>query len=139
MKTIGKLRAAFAAIAIIGTAAGCATFNESGAYRFEAVGQPVPSNAGTTLTVRMLNVANGQRVTDAEVFYLHPVYPISPRATPAVQWERTPLKPDGHGDYIFQGSNLHAGDTLRLTARVPGSENLVVGTVETPRPGSAPG
>src|SRR5882672_8011606 len=100
MKTNTKIRSMVAAIAVIVTTAACAGLNESNAYKFETVGQPVVTNAGRTLTVRMVNASTGQPVTNAEVFVIHPVWALSPRAVPAVQWARTPLKPDGQGNYL---------------------------------------
>ena len=138
MKTFGTFGAVFAAVAVLGVTAGCATVGQSSAYRFEVVGEPVPTGTGTMLTVRLLNAATGQRVTDAEVFSIRTVWAISPKAIPAAQSQRTPLKPDGHGDYLYESSSIHAGEKLNLSASVPGSANRIVGTIETPR-SSGPG
>jgi hypothetical protein len=131
MKTNTKIRSMVVAIALIVTTAACAGLNESNAYKFETVGQPVVTNSGSTLTVRMVNASNGQPVTNAEVFAVHAVFLPSTKTVPSVQWVRTPLKPDGHGDYLYEGANLNGGATLRLTARLPGTDAQIVGTVET--------
>jgi hypothetical protein len=136
MKTVTS-RAMVAAIAMIVTA-GCAGLIESSTYKFEIVGQPVATNAGRTLTVRMVNASNGQPVRNAEVFAVHAVFAPSLKALPSVQWVRTRLKPDGHGDYLYEATNLNAGEALRLTARVPGADAQIVGTVETGGRKSAP-
>ena len=133
MKPRTRIHRIVAAVVLMVTVAGCAGLNESSAYRFEIVGQPM--NAGRTLTVRMVNASNGQRVTNAEVYTLRLVNTLSPKAVPSTQWQRTALKPDGQGNYVYDGPGT--GQTLRLTARVPGADALIVGTVatRTPSPG----
>lgn len=127
MNLATKIRVLVAAVAVIATITGCASLGESSAYRFEIVGQPVITNVGSTLTVRMVNASNGEPVTNAEVVAVRAVLVPSPK--PSFRWVRTPLKPDGHGDYLYEGSN--PGATLKLTARVPGVDVYITGTVET--------
>jgi hypothetical protein len=133
MKLRARILKIVAAIAVVATAAGCASLSESTAYRFEVVGQPMISRADRTLTVRMVNASNGQPVTNAEVYALRIVNTYSPKAVPSTQWQRTALRPDGQGNYVYDGPGV--GETLRLTARVPGADALIVGTVATRRPG----
>lgn len=133
MKLRTKIHRIGAAAVLLVTVAGCASLSESSAYRFEIVGQPMLANAGRTVTVRMVNASNGQPVTNAEVYALRVVNALSPKAVPSVQYQRTPLRPDGQGNYVYDGPGT--GETLRLTARVPGSGALIVGTVATRRPG----
>jgi uncharacterized GH25 family protein len=135
MKPRTRIHRIVAAVALILTAAGCAGLSESTAYRFEVVGQPMIANAGRTLTVRMVNASNGQPVMNAEVYALRVVNTLSPKAVPSTQWQRTALRPDGQGNYVYEGPGT--GQTLRLTARVPGAGALIVGTVatRTPNPG----
>ena len=135
MKPRTKIHRIGAAAAILVTVAGCASLSESSAYRFEIVGQPMIASIGRTVTVRMVNASNGQPVTNAEVYALRAVNALSPKAVPSVQYQRTALRPDGQGNYLYEGPGT--GQTLRLTARVPGANALVVGTVatRTPNPG----
>ena len=139
MNTATKIRSIAAAVAVIVATAGCASLNESAEYRFEIVGQPATSSAGTTFTVRMLKASNGQRVTNAEIFVTHPEFAISPKAVPWVRYERIALKPDGQGDYLYQGANIRGSETLSLSARVPGVNESIIGTLVTRSTNSTPG
>lgn len=135
MKPRTRIYKMVAAAAMILTVAGCASLSESAAYRFEVVGQPVVTGAGSALTVRMVNASTGQPVTNADVYALRLVNALSPKAVPSTQWQRTALNPDGQGNYVYEGPGT--SETLRLTARVPGAGAPIVGTVvsRTPGPG----
>ena len=133
MKPRTRIHKIVAAVAVILTAAGCAGLSESTAYRFEIIDQPMIASGGRALTVRMVNALNGQPVTNAEVYALRLVNTLSPKAVPSTQWQRTSLKPDGQGNYVYEGPGT--GGTLRLTARVPGAGAPIVGTVATRTPG----
>ena len=131
MKPRTRIYRTVAVGAFIATLAGCAGLTESSAYRFEVVGQP---NAGRTLIVRMVDASNGQPVTNAEVFALRAVTAVSPKASPPIQYERARLRPDGQGNYVYDGPAT--GGTLRLTARVPGTSGPILGTLATRTPPS---
>ena len=55
------------------TNAGCASV-ESDSYRFEVVSRPANRGSGEPLVVRLVNVASGQSVTNAQVFALSTVF-----------------------------------------------------------------
>lgn len=131
MKPRTRIYRAVAIGAFIATLAGCAGLSESSAYRFEIVGQP---NTGRTLVVRMVDASNGQPVTNAEVFAVRAVTAASPKAMPPIQYDRTRLRPDGQGNYVYDGPAT--GGTLRLTARVPGISSPIMGTLATRTPPS---
>ena len=126
MNSIKTIRAIFVVLVIVATA-GCASVSGSSAYRFELVAQRGTTNAAT-ITVLMVDASTGQAVTNANVYAFPPEHTLSAKDIRWVRWIK--LKPNGRGGYVYQGTNLHAGETIRLNARVPSLDTLIVGTVE---------
>lgn len=130
MKPRTRIYRTVAVAALTASLAGCAGLTESSAYRFEVVG----TDTGRAVTVRMVDTSNGQAVTNAEVYALRVVTALSPKAVPSTQWRHTRLRPDGQGNYVYEGPAT--GGTFRLTARVPGTSGPIVGTLATRTPPS---
>ena len=128
MKPRTRICGIVAVVALMVTTAGCASLSESSVYRFEVVGP----DTGRAVTVRMVDASNGQAVTNADVYALRLVTALSPKAVPSVQYQRTALRPDGQGNYVYEGPST--GGTLRLTARVPGASAPIMATVFTGTP-----
>jgi hypothetical protein len=80
-----------------------------------------------TVTVRLAH-ADGSATTGAQLF--------------VVRWNQTvgkgtlnkerlvPLLAGDHGDFSYTSDSLHAGDTLRLAARIGPDDALIHGSIE---------
>lgn len=129
-----KLRMSALAGVLVATIAGGA-LAASEDYRFEVVQPPVGSACGLIATVRLIHVASGQPVTDAEVFQRSSkvVFNISNKALPSTVVQTTPLRPDGHGNYqLIVGSPQKGGTSVTLLARVPAGSTTVRDLVALP-------
>lgn len=125
-----KQRATVTAVILLAAiASGCASTFESDAYKFEIVGQPVIGDTRSTIAVRLVNISNERSVADAEVFALRTQFTPNPRAIVWATQTRVPLRPDGRGDFLYEGHDLHAGETLWLLARVAGEDSPIRGSV----------
>jgi hypothetical protein len=110
-------------------------------YKFETVRRPGSGNPSSTFIVRLVNVANGQQVSNAEVFALRMVFAPNYKGHLTIMDRRVALKSDGGGDFIYEAGDvdpreageLHPGETVRLVARVAGENSLIRGTVKVDR------
>lgn len=112
----------FLAIAgITAVLAGCQTFNQSGEYKFEQVGQ----RTGNTVPVRLVR-ADESPVVGSQLYFVSWTHE-GPKVTP--KQHLTPLQPDAQGNFVYRGNDLDTGDTLRLAARVGSDSSLIYGSV----------
>lgn len=102
-------------------------------YRFE-LGRPVEaSGSGSAVTVALVHVPSGRRVTDADVFRREIVF--REKGPVRVDERRTPLTPDGQGDYrLVTRYPLSSGATLQLGALLPNESGFVRGSVRLDAP-----
>ena len=127
MKNITKLLTGPAVIAAALALAACQTvFNESADYKFELVGKPVANGGGTTVSVRLARTDESP-VAGAQLYVVRWRYAGS-KATPSEQL--SPLQPGTQGNFTYSSGSLHAGDTLRLAARIAPDGALIHGSVE---------
>ena len=102
----------------------------SNAYRFQLAQDPVNSDTGWVVDVRLVDNRTGQPVTNAEIFKRQMVpVPLS-KAAQSFQEKLTPLTPDGRGGYLYSQDSFRFGETLDLAARVPGKTGVVRGAVQ---------
>src|ERR1700730_17176279 len=114
-----------AAMTILATiASGCVSAT-SASYKFEVVGQPVFNDSDSALAVQLVNVANGQPVSNAEIAALPTRLAPNYKGQLAFRTIRVPLKSDGHGDFLYEAGDLHPHEILGLVARVPGEGSLI--------------
>ena len=113
----------FLAIAgITAVLAGCQTFNQSGEYKFEQVGQ----RTGTTMAVRLVHIDESP-VVGSQIYFVSWTHE-GPKVTP--KQHLTPLQFDAQGNFVYRGNDLDSGDTLRLAARIEPEGSLIYGSVE---------
>ena len=125
MKNIGLTRMAFATAVLISLSGGVALASID--YSFNVVGQP----SGNTLTVRVVDPATGQAVTDAHLFRVQVEYR-GAKSMPPVVYHYIPLPSDGHGGYVYEGRDVQAGATLKVVARAENSDSFTWGSVRVP-------
>jgi hypothetical protein len=102
--------------------AGCQTLASSEGYKFEQIGQRTP----TTVSVRLVR-ADETYVSGTRLYAVHWTHE-GPKATPKQQL--LPLEPDAQGNFVYRGTNIDAGDTLRLAARIGPDGSPIYGSVE---------
>ena len=123
------MRVTIAAALLAVTSTGCVSI-DSDSYRFELVSQPMPSGSDTPLMVRLVNVADGRSITNAQVFALRTVFAPSREGQLTIREIRVGLKVGMPGEFIYDAGDLHPPETMWLAARVPGERSLVRGRVE---------
>ena len=116
------------ALLIAVTNAGCASV-ESNSYRFEVVSRLANPGSDAPLIVRLVNIANGQSVTNAQVFALRTVFGPSRKGNLTIKEQRVGLKAGMQGEFIYDAGDLHPPETVWLAARVAGERSLVRGRV----------
>lgn len=119
MKSLTQLLAIAGVTAVL---AGCQTFNQSGEYKFEQIGQP----AETTMAVRLVHIDESP-VVGARLYSVSWTHE-GPKVTP--RQHLTPLQPDAQGNFVYRGNDLDTGDTVRLAARIEPEGSLIYGSVE---------
>jgi hypothetical protein len=132
---------AVVAAALSVTLGACATEEPQG-YRFDVVNQPVPVSAHSEITVRLVDVSNGEPVSDARILKKQLQRMMwRPRVTgkgrsPASVSEPMGedvkyIGPVGSGLYRFLGDVSMPGKwTLGLSANVPGEAGPVSGAAK---------
>jgi hypothetical protein len=118
-----------AAVLIAFTSAGCASV-ESDSYRFEVVSQPVNTGSDAPVIVRLVNVADGHSVTNAQVFALRTVFGPSRKGNLTTKEQRVGLRAGMQGEFIYDAGDLHPPETVWLAMRVAGEGSLVRGRVD---------
>lgn len=112
-KLHGLIAAAFTAT--LSLAANSAWAADS--YKFETVG---PST-GASLTVRLVDTATEQPVTNAHVYVVQRQWlPPTKGGAPRYIDRRIELPAAGNGTFAYQGKDLEAGSSLRLAAHIDG-------------------
>jgi hypothetical protein len=93
-------------------------------YRFEVVKPPETSGRGSSVTIALVHAPTGRRVADADVFRRETVF--REKGPVRVDERRTPLVPDGKGNYrLVTSYPLSSGATLQLGALVPSESGVV--------------
>jgi hypothetical protein len=113
----------FAVIAIT-TLAACAAQAYDTNYRFEVLNRPAPGMA----TIELVDAHTGQRVSDATLFTVKWAYGGAKNVPPHQQ--QIELKANGDVTFMVRADT---GDTLHLTAHLPGVNDLVRGSVSVPQ------
>lgn len=85
-------------------------------YKFETVSPP----SGAMLTVRLVDAATGQPITNAHVYVVHRQWLPIKSPVPFID-RRIELTSDGNGAFTYQSGDVHAGATIPLIAEVGGS------------------
>ena len=88
-------------------------------YKFETVSSP----SGAMLTVRLVDAATGQPVTNAHVYVVHRQWLPIKSPVPFID-RRIELKRDGNGVFTYQGNDVQAGATIPLVADVGDSAEV---------------
>ena len=82
-------------------------------YKFETV-SPL---SGATLSVRLVDAATGQPVTNAHVYVVHRQW-LPMKSSLHFIDRRIELAPDGNGAFTYQSNDVQAGATIPLVAHV---------------------
>ncbi len=82
-------------------------------YKFETVSPPM----GAILTIRLVDAATGQTVTNAHVYVVRRQWLPVKSPVPFID-RRIDLTPDSAGIFTYQGSDVQAGATIPLIAEV---------------------
>lgn len=90
-------------------------------YKFETVGP----YTGASLTVRLVDTATEQPVTNAHVYVIHRQWlPPTKGGAPRYIDRRIELAAAGNGTFAYQGNDLDVGSSLRLVAHIDGSPEI---------------
>jgi hypothetical protein len=131
------LLASILVMGLASTVVACASTGSHSRYRFEVLDQPVPVSAHSTITVRVIDVSNGQPVDGATI----PEAQLTMKMSSTVPPGKGIWHPDrshseqirfvgspGVGEYRFLGDVSMQGTwRLVLTALVPGESSPVEG------------
>lgn len=120
-KNAGLISLAFAAAMSFATLGNAATPHN---YRFEIIGQP----SGKTLTVRLVDKATGQPVSDARIFAIHRQW-LPAKGEPRFLDRRIALTPNGNGAFTYESSDVQTGVTIRMVARIDDEASDIFGSV----------
>ena len=101
----------------------------SGDYKFELVGKPTFTEAGTTVIVRFVH-SDESPVGGAQLYAEHWIN-TGAKTRPSVR-QRTALQADGPGSFTYHSDTLREGDTLELAATVGADNATIRGKVEIP-------
>lgn len=97
-------------------------------YRFEVVQSAQSSGGDSTVTVALIHMLSGKRVTDADVFRRETV--LREKGPPRIDERQVPLTPDGQGNYrLATYYPLSDSMALKLGARVAGETATIRRTV----------
>jgi hypothetical protein len=136
--TLRSVTRVVVAAALSVTLGACATAKPQ-AYRFDVVNQPVPVSAHSEITVRLVDVSNGEPVSDVRILkkQLQTIWrPLAKRRSPAsvskpMAEDVKYIGPVGSGLYRFLGDVSMPGKwTLNLSANVPGEAEPISGAAK---------
>jgi hypothetical protein len=88
-------------------------------YKFETVS----SSSGATFSVRLVDAATGQSVTNAHVYVVHRQW-LPMKSSLRFIDRRIELAPDGNGAFTYQSNDVQAGATIPLVAQVGDSADV---------------
>lgn len=132
-----SLLASIFVMGLASTVVACASAGLQSRYRFEVVDQPVLASAHSTITVRVIDVSNGQAVDGATISKVQLTMTMSSTVPPGKGiWHPDRSHSEqirfvgsrGVGEYRFLGDVSMPGTwKLVLTALVPGESSPVEG------------
>ena len=89
----------------------------AGDYRFQTAG----CLSGDVVRVRLIDDATGKFVTNVQVFAVHRRW-LPSKGAPRFIEQRVALTPDGEGRFIYEGTDVQPGASIRLAAQFDGSD-----------------
>lgn len=99
-------------------------------YRFDVVQQSTPGKDGrSTAVIRLVHIASGKTVPDAEVYELSTAPAPYKWPTATIQ-RKTLLRSDGQGNYrLIEARPVTRETAIKLTANVEGERSPITGTI----------